>query len=148
MGRFISADAISELDAEELNGLNLYMYCANNPVMMNDTEGNAPAWWEWLISGALLVVGAVLCATGVGSVFGAGLIAAGGSMMASNTMSAIGLDVKVASIISAGLNIFARVGVTRRKYDRFYKIRFVSFFFEGGERGKLLFFVKRKKSPP
>lgn len=33
-------------------------------------------------------------------------------------------------------------------YGRFYKIRLVSFFFEGGERGKLLFFVKRKKFPP
>ena len=109
VGRFISADAISELDAEEVNGLNLYRYCANNPVMMNDTEGNAPAWWEWLVSGVLLVAGVVLCATGVGSVFGAGLISAGGSMMASNIMSAAGVDGKVASIISAGLNIAAGV---------------------------------------
>ena len=109
MGRFISADAISEADAEEINGLNLFRYCANNPVMMNDTEGNAPAWWEWLVSGVLLVAGVVLCATGVGSVFGAGLISAGGSMMASNIMSAAGVDGKVASIISAGLNIAAGV---------------------------------------
>ena len=76
---------------------------------MNDTEGNAPAWWEWLVSGVLLVAGVVLCATGVGSVFGAGLISAGGSMMASNIMSAAGVDGKVASIISAGLNIVAGV---------------------------------------
>ncbi len=109
VGRFISADAISELDAEEVNGLNLYRYCANNPVMMNDTEGNAPAWWEWLVSGVLLVAGTVLCATGVGSALGAGLISAGGSMMASNIMSAAGVDGKVASIISAGLNIAAGV---------------------------------------
>ena len=111
MGRFISADAISELDAEEINGLNLYRYCANNPVMMNDTEGNAPAWWEWVVSGILIVVGTVLCATLAGSAFGAGLIAAGGSMMASNIMSAIGVDGKVASIISAGLNIVAGVAL-------------------------------------
>ena len=111
VGRFISADAISELDAEEINGLNLYRYCANNPVMMNDTEGNAPAWWEWVVSGILIVVGTVLCATLAGSAFGAGLIAAGGSMMASNIMSAIGVDGKVASIISAGLNIVAGVAL-------------------------------------
>ncbi len=110
-GRFISSDAISELDAEEINGLNLYRYCANNPVMMNDTEGNAPAWWEWVVSGILIVVGTVLCATFAGSAFGAGLIAAGGSMMASNIMSAIGVDGKVASIISAGLNIVAGVAL-------------------------------------
>ena len=111
VGRFIGADAISELDAEEINGLNLYRYCANNPVMMNDTEGNAPAWWEWVVSGILIVVGTVLCATLAGSAFGAGLIAAGGSMMASNIMSAIGVDGKVASIISAGLNIVAGVAL-------------------------------------
>ena len=111
IGRFLSADRPDYLEPESINGLNLYRYCANNPVMMNDTEGNAPAWWEWVVSGILIVVGTVLCATFAGSVFGAGLIAAGGSMMASNIMSAIGVDGKVASIISAGLNIVAGVAL-------------------------------------
>ena len=111
IGRFLSADRPDYLEPESINGLNLYRYCANNPVMMNDTEGNAPAWWEWVVSGILIVVGTVLCATLAGSAFGAGLIAAGGSMMASNIMSAIGVDGKVASIISAGLNIVAGVAL-------------------------------------
>ena len=109
IGRFISADAISELTPEEPNGLNLYRYCANNPVMMNDSEGNAPKWWEWLVSGVLLTVGIVLCATGVGTGLGAGLIVAGSSMLASNIMSTAGVNGKTASIISAGLNIMAGI---------------------------------------
>ena len=38
IGRFVSADAMSELDPETINGLNLYSYCANNPVMLTDSE--------------------------------------------------------------------------------------------------------------
>ena len=32
-GRFITADDIEYLDTENMNGLNLYCYCLNNPVM-------------------------------------------------------------------------------------------------------------------
>ncbi len=44
-GRFISADSIEYLDPETLDGLNLYAYCGNNPVMGIDPEGTA--WWEF-----------------------------------------------------------------------------------------------------
>lgn len=33
VGRFITIDDISYIDAETINGLNLYSYCANNPVI-------------------------------------------------------------------------------------------------------------------
>ena len=39
IGRFISQDDISYLDPETLNGLNLFAYCLNNPVMGYDPEG-------------------------------------------------------------------------------------------------------------
>ena len=38
-GRFISIDGISYLDAETVNGLNLYAYCLDNPVMNVDPDG-------------------------------------------------------------------------------------------------------------
>ena len=38
-GRFISADRIEYLDPETLGGLNLYAYCANNPIMFVDPLG-------------------------------------------------------------------------------------------------------------
>ena len=43
IGRFISIDDISYLDPEIINGLNLYAYCGNNPVMGYDPNGT----WDW-----------------------------------------------------------------------------------------------------
>ena len=39
IGRFISIDGIEYLDPETINGLNLYAYCNNNPVMNIDPNG-------------------------------------------------------------------------------------------------------------
>ena len=60
--RFISPDALSILDETkaQINGLNLYMYCNDNPVMMIDPSGYAP-WWNWVLSGLQLVAGIALC---------------------------------------------------------------------------------------
>ena len=38
-GRFVNADDISFLDPETINGLNLYAYCGDNPVMLTDPTG-------------------------------------------------------------------------------------------------------------
>ncbi len=43
VGRFITIDAIEYLDPESINGLNLYAYCGNNPVMGYDPDGT----WDW-----------------------------------------------------------------------------------------------------
>ena len=40
IGRFISQDDYSYLDPETINGLNLYAYCLNNPVMYSDPNGH------------------------------------------------------------------------------------------------------------
>jgi RHS repeat-associated protein len=42
IGRFISADSINYLDPSSGQGLNLYAYCGNNPVMYTDISGYAP----------------------------------------------------------------------------------------------------------
>ena len=39
VGRFVTIDDISYLDPEPIHGLNLYAYCANNPVMNIDPNG-------------------------------------------------------------------------------------------------------------
>ncbi|WP_438847647.1 RHS repeat-associated core domain-containing protein [Anaerocaecibacter muris] len=46
LGRFITIDGIEYLDPESINGLNLYAYCGNNPVMRVDFGGNA--WQDFL----------------------------------------------------------------------------------------------------
>ncbi len=40
VGRFISPDSIEYLDSESINGLNLYCYCMNNPIMYADPSGH------------------------------------------------------------------------------------------------------------
>ncbi len=44
IGRFINADDISTLDVTKmvLNGINLYCYCLNNPIIYSDHLGNIP----------------------------------------------------------------------------------------------------------
>ena len=41
VGRFISPDSVDYLAPESINGLNLYAYCLNNPVMHTDPSGNS-----------------------------------------------------------------------------------------------------------
>ena len=79
IGRFINADDIKALDATKItiNGLNLYVYCLNNPVNSIDDDGNMPKWLAWLISGVSIIAGVILTATGVGGVLGGVLISAG-----------------------------------------------------------------------
>ena len=50
-GRFINADDISILSEskELINGLNLFAYCNNNPIMLTDTYGTS--WWSDLWGG-------------------------------------------------------------------------------------------------
>ena len=40
IGRFISPDSPEYLDPYNVNGLNLYTYCANNPIMYSDPSGH------------------------------------------------------------------------------------------------------------
>ncbi len=40
IGRFINADDISYIQPTDINGLNLFAYCGNNPVMYTDPTGN------------------------------------------------------------------------------------------------------------
>ena len=57
--RFISPDDTSYLDPENVNGLNLYCYCGNDPINYSDPSGNSA-----------IVIGAIL-----GAIFGFGTAA-------------------------------------------------------------------------
>ncbi|HIR22194.1 MAG TPA: hypothetical protein IAB32_00210 [Candidatus Scatosoma pullicola] len=48
IGRFITIDDISYLAPDTINGLNLYAYCGNNPILYVDYNGNFPVP-IWLI---------------------------------------------------------------------------------------------------
>ena len=98
-GRFITIDDISYFDPETINGLNLYAYCGNNPVMRIDANGNA--WWHWLLGGGLIVVALVAATIVSAGGVGAGLMAIG---FAANGMSMVG-----ASLVTT-VFAFASVG--------------------------------------
>ena len=57
-GRFVNADSISVLDVSQthINGLNLYAYCVNNPIMYVDAEGR---WFNPFRMAADVIGGAV-----------------------------------------------------------------------------------------
>ena len=61
-GRFMTIDGIENIDAENLNGLNLYAYCLNNPVMKVDPMGTL----GWL---AILVISLIAAAAVGGAVY-------------------------------------------------------------------------------
>lgn len=68
-GRFISPDALEYLQPETINGLNLYCYCLNNPVMYSDGSGHAPEWLQ--VAGWIgLGVGLLLCGVAAGILLG------------------------------------------------------------------------------
>ena len=58
IGSFITIDGIEYLDPETINGLNLYAYCGNNPVMYTDPTGTF--FWFFL---AAILIGAVIGGT-------------------------------------------------------------------------------------
>ena len=64
-GRFINMDSVEYADPETINGLNLYAYCGNNPVMNVDPNGNAwwnPFSWDWAKIG--ITIGVAVAAVG------------------------------------------------------------------------------------
>ena len=56
VGRFITIDDISYIDPETINGLNLYAYCGNNPVMNVDPNGK----FFWLAFFAVVGISALI----------------------------------------------------------------------------------------
>lgn len=66
VGRFISPDDIEYLEPESIGGLNLYAYCANDPVMNIDPSGHF-AISTFLIS---LAIGSLI-SWGLSEIFGA-----------------------------------------------------------------------------
>lgn len=72
LGRFISSDDVSYLDPETLGGLNLYAYCANNPVMNVDPTG------KFLFTLLACAIAGAIVGTVLGGIYGAATAAANG----------------------------------------------------------------------
>ena len=97
-GRFISADDIEYADPETINGLNLYAYCGNNPVMNIDPTGHD--FWSWLL-GIFIVVAAVAL-----TVFTAGIAAPISAALGGGMLGAV-VGGAVAGAIGGAITSFA-----------------------------------------
>ncbi len=58
-GRFLNADSIGYLNSTAINGLNLFAYCGNNPVMGYDPDGTISSKTIWEIIGTIAIVALV-----------------------------------------------------------------------------------------
>ena len=97
--RFISPDSIEYLDPQSINGLNLYCYCMNNPIMYADPSGHLPEW----LSTTLKIIGGVAIIAGcvVGSIFTGGalsVVLAGAAIGA----TAGGIGAGISTAVSGG----------------------------------------------
>ena len=97
VGRFINADSADYLGADSsLSSVNLFAYCANNPVNRIDTQGNLslPNWAKVAIGvGVIGVAAAVTVATGgaaAGTLLAAVHCAASGALVGSVAQGIIG----------------------------------------------------------
>ena len=66
---FTSIDSIEYLDCESINGLDLYCYCLNNPIMYVDPSGHFVITTATLITGLVAVGKAILIGTTIGADF-------------------------------------------------------------------------------
>lgn len=99
VGRFINADDISYIQPTDINGLNLFAYCGNNPVMYTDPSGCA--WWYWFLGGLMVVGLAVVTAVTAGV---AGAAIAGAAGFSSNGSDNINFGSLAIMTVSAGLD--------------------------------------------
>ena len=112
VGRFMTIDGIEYLDPETINGLNLYAYCNNNPVMNVDPDGtwSWKAFWngvgKWfknnwvkLAVGAAFIIGGAVVTFFTAGMGTAGLLAAGSALLAS--AKAVGISMAVSAGIGA-----------------------------------------------
>lgn len=88
LSKFINMDSTQYLEPGSIEGINLFSYCGNNPVMKLDDSGNLLKWQKWVIGGLFIVAAVALTkATAVvGTLFaGAILGAASGALVNAGT---------------------------------------------------------------
>ncbi len=123
--RWLSADSPKYLDVDSPEGINLFAYCGNNPLMNMDPSGHAwydvvgdwfrNHWKEVVIGAAFIIGGAIVTAltAGTGTAF---WVAFGSALLTSaiqvGTGMAVGVAVNGVVNLCNGSNFFDNVGET------------------------------------
>lgn len=101
VGRFINVDGIENIDSENVNGLNLFAYCNNNPVMNIDPEGT----WSWKGFWRVVAAVAIVVAVTAAAVVTAGVAAAAVGASVGTVMACTA----VGGALAGGLEIVRQV---------------------------------------
>ena len=64
-GRFLNADNAVSGTGDSVQGYNLFAYCFNNPINMNDPDGNWPKWLEKTVKVASVAIAVAAVVTTV-----------------------------------------------------------------------------------
>ena len=96
--RFISPDSIEYLDPLSINGLNLYCYCMNNPIMYTDPSGHMPEWLGDVLTGLAIIAGTALVVTAL--TFTGGTVAA--FFLAVGKTALLGLEIAAVAGVTSG----------------------------------------------
>ena len=99
-------NGIEYLNPETINGLNLYAYCGNNPVMRIDPNGNK--WWHWVIGVFVLVAVVALAVVTYGASLAVTSAAVAGI---EGTLSAATIGLAAISPIAIGAAVTGVVNV-------------------------------------
>ena len=117
--RWILPDSIEYLDAESINGLNLYCYCANDPINHVDPSGHA--WYHWAMGAGIIVLCAALTVDTAGGFAAAGTAFASvvTATMAPTAWSAFfaGATIGAAAISAAGAVIGGKIDENGFSWD-------------------------------
>ena len=121
-GRFISQDKVSYLDPNTVNGLNLFAYCGNNPVMrIDDTGCSWSSFWKKVWKGIKAVGKAIVgLAKTIGMTIAGVVMAAVGAVVA---LAGVALSIVAGIVGSKKLASFSgkmfQVGVSLTMYGGF-----------------------------
>jgi len=97
LSRFINIDSIDYLKPGNIDGVNLFSYCGNNPIMNQDESGSK--WWKKaLIAIAIIAVTAVIASAGGA----AALVGVGVSLLGASAGTASAVAVMIGSYVVAG----------------------------------------------
>jgi hypothetical protein len=122
-GRFINADDIGIFDETQtdINGLNLYAYCANNPVMLHDPTGQLFGWIKKAVNAigncihdnkdiilTVIVIAAVIALTVATAGVGGIVAGAVGGGLIGTIMGGIAVGAVTGAIIGAGFSIISQ----------------------------------------
>lgn len=102
--RFISMDSLDYLNPERINGLNIWVYCYDNPIMMSDPDGDMPTWLKWLI-GAVIIAAAV--AVTIVTYGAAGVAIAGVLGVSAATLQTIAVGALVGGAVGATVGLIS-----------------------------------------